>query len=76
MFTSGEIHGADYFYADQALEMVLRAGSDLEDEDRVADDFDDRESYIPWHVVPFFRETEVFLKDGFNLCRHVTGLRC
>ena len=55
---------SDYFNTVQALEMVLRDGSDLEDE-----------CYI-WHVVSFFRETEVFLKNRVNLCRRVTGLCC
>lgn len=65
----------DYFNTDQALEMILRAGSDLEDEEGVEDDFDDRGNCF-WHVVHFFCETEVFLKDRFNLCRHVAGLCC
>ena len=35
---------SDYINTDQALGMVLRDGSDLEDEESVEDDFDDRES--------------------------------
>ncbi len=65
----------DYFNTDQALEMVLWARSYLEDEESLEDDFDDRGNCI-WLVVHLFRETELFLKDRFNLCLHVTGLRC
>ena len=35
---------SNYFNADQVLEMVLRVGSDLEDEESVEQDFDDQES--------------------------------
>ena len=61
---------SDYFNTVQALEMVLRDGSDLEDELTIV------KTISIWHVVSFFRETEVFLKDRVNLCRRVTGLCC
>ena len=56
---------SDYFGTVQALEMVLRDGSDLDDEGSVEDNFNNREIDI-WHVVPFFHETEVFLNDRYS----------
>ena len=35
---------SNYFNTDQVLEMVIRDGSDLEDEESVEEDFDDQES--------------------------------
>ena len=65
-----KIMASDYFNTVQALEMVLRGGSDLEDELTIV------KAISIWHVVSFFRETEVFLKDRVYLCRRVTGLCC
>ena len=55
---------SDHFNTVQALEMVLRDGSDLEVELTIV------KAISIWHVVSFFRdhETEVFLKDRVNLC--------
>ena len=60
---------SDYFNTVQALEVVLRDGSDLEDELTIV-------KAISGTLFLSFVRQKFFLKDRVNLCRRVTCLCC